>query len=317
MFKIKDKHTSPLKNSDGFKRYYTMDYYLKGKYGKKMCKVPLSTGFTCPNRDGTKGVGGCLFCSGSGGGEFAPKGTVPLDRQFDLGASIMHSKWENAGLIAYFQSFSNTYGENEKISFYLNEALKLPCEEIRIATRGDCIDKEKADLLSFFALQKPLVVELGLQTIFDETAKKMNRCHTYNEFLNGYELLKERNIPCAVHIIDGLPNESKEMMIETAKTVGQLNPLSMKIHMLHIIKGSQLAEIYEKSPFPLLSKEEYVDIVCCQLEVINENIVIERLTGDGASSSLIAPLWTKKKLTVINDIDKLLFSRNTWQGKLL
>ena len=229
----------------------------------------------------------------------------------------MHEKWKDAGFIAYFQSFTNTYGKNEDITCFLQQALNLPVEEIRIATRGDCIDEEKADILLHFSKIKPLVVELGLQTIFDETAKEMNRCHTFEDFLKGYNLLQKRNIPCAIHIINGLPHENAQMMIETAKTVSLLKPLSMKIHMLHIIKGSILAEIYQQTPFPLLSKQEYVDIVCRQLEVIDENIVIERLTGDGAADSLIAPLWTKKKLTVINDIDKLLLQRDSWQGKLL
>ena len=294
-----------------------MDYYLKHRYGKKMCKIPLATGFTCPNRDGCKGVGGCAFCSGDGGAEFAPKGVIPIDVQFKEGCEKLLKKWPDAGFIAYFQSFTNTYGPIEKIDYFLNEASKLPVAGIRIATRADCIDEKVADLLASYNERIPIVAELGLQTIFDETADRMNRCHTFGEFLEGYKLLKERNINSAIHIIDGLPGETQEMMVETARTVGSLMPLSIKIHMLHILRGSALGKIYENEPFPLLTREEYVDTVVKQLEVIDENIVMERLTGDGADFSLLAPLWTKKKLTVINDIDKLLFERDTYQGRLL
>lgn len=314
---IKKKYTSPIKHTEGFKRYYTMDYYLKHKYGRKMCKIPLSTGFTCPNRDGRKGIGGCCFCSGDGGAEFAPKAALSIEEQFKKGAAMLLKKWPDAGFIGYFQSFTNTYGPIDKLDYFLKEACQLPIEGIRIATRGDCIDEETADLLAYYNERMPLVAELGLQTIFDKTAKRMNRCHSYAEFLQGYELLKERGIKSSVHIINGLPGETGEMMIETAKTVGELMPLSIKIHMLHILKGSALGALYETEPFPLISKEEYVDIVVRQLEVIDENIVIERLTGDGASSTLLAPMWTKKKLTVINDIDKLLYERNTYQGRLV
>lgn len=282
-----------------------------------MCKIPLSSGCTCPNRDGTLGFGGCYFCTGDGGSEFAPKSTAPLIEQYQRGREKLQDKWRGAGFIAYFQSFSNTYTSTEKLEKLLGEAFALPqIEALRISTRADCIDPSKVEILKAYSKKIPLVVELGLQTIFDETALRLNRCHSYEDFLKGYKLLEAGDIPVSVHIINGLPYETPLMMLETAKALGKLSPFAIKIHALHILKGSALGAIYEKSPFKLQERSEYIETLVSQLELIPPSTVIERVTGDGSGENLIAPQWTKNKLTIINDIDKELLRRDSFQGRL-
>jgi len=296
------------------KRYYTMAQYCKEKYGRRAIKIPLCSGMSCPNRDGSKGVGGCTFCSGDGGGEFAPKSTASIAEQFAAEAALL-KKWQDAAKIGYFQSFSNTHTTADKLESLLSEAAAVGgVSAIRIATRADCIDEAKADIIAKYAERLPIEVELGLQTVHDITAEKINRCHSFDEWIKGYSLLRERGIYVCAHLINGLPGETPEMMIGSARELSRLEVNGIKLHMLHIIKGSHMAEQYMRQPFELLGMERYIDIVCEQIRVLPPDTVIERLTGDGAKATLIAPLWTLNKRKVLNAIDKRLAELDIWQG---
>ena len=296
------------------KRYYTMAQYCKEKYGQRIVKIPFCSAFSCPNRDGSKGFGGCSFCSGDGGGEFSPKIRAPLSVQFKEGI-LQNQKWRSAVKMGYFQSFSNTHCSAEELYALLTEAAEISgISGIRLATRADCIDSQKADILFDFSKKLPIEIELGLQTVYDSTAERINRCHSFEEWKNGFSLLKERGLYVCAHLINGLPNETADMMINSAKVLGQLKIDGIKLHMLHIIKGSALAAQYQAQPFPLLSLEQYVDIICTQIAVLPPQTVIERLTGDAAHQTLIAPVWTANKRNVLNSIDKRLAELNIRQG---
>lgn len=301
--------------SDTNKHYHTQSCYLKKRFGRKTVKVSLNGNFTCPNRDGSKGIGGCTFCSASGSGDFGGDPSVPIEVQFDEVRSKLIKKWGEPLYIPYFQANTNTYGSIEKLRCLFEKALTLPnAVGLAVSTRPDCISDEAADYLEELSKRTYLVVELGLQTIHDKTAERLNRCHSYADFLRGYEMLASRGINVCVHIIDGLPDESREMMLETAKAAASLRPHALKIHMLHIIKGTKLAEEYERAPFPLLSAEEYASLVCDQIEMMPPETIIERITGDGARSDLIAPRWTLDKKRVMNSIDLEFARRGTFQG---
>lgn len=305
------KKPNPFPYSDNNKRYHSYDYYLRTKYGTKCAKVPLDAGFTCPNRDGTKGVGGCTFCSSRGSGDFCADGS--LTSQFDKTKKIYENKWGRVKYIPYFQAHTNTYGSVEKIRSMLDTALGFEgCVGIALATRADCLSDEVVRLLFEYSEKTDLTVELGLQTVHDKTAESINRCHTYKEFLEGYEKL--RGLDVCIHIINGLPHETPEMMLETASELARLKPSFLKIHLLHVISGTLMAQDYLAGKFKAMEREEYVDTVVSQLELLPPETVIERLTGDGVESDLIAPLWSKKKLVVMNEIDKEFVRRNSMQG---
>jgi hypothetical protein len=304
-----------FKYSSDNKRYHTWNYHLHQKFGEKVFKVALNAGFTCPNIDGTRGVGGCTYCSNSGSGDFAGDPTHDILRQFEEVKSKMHLKWSKAKYIPYFQAHTNTYAPADVLRARFEPVLAQDgVVGISIATRADCLADDVLDYLSELNQRTYLIVELGLQTIFDETGDKINRCHTYAEFLDGYEKLRARNINVCVHLIDGLPNETKEMMIESAKAVAALKPHCVKLHLLHILKNTKIAEQYRNGDFELLTLEEYVDIIVSQLEVFPEETIIQRLTGDGGRDTLIGPLWSLKKFVVLNEIDKLMVRRDTYQG---
>lgn len=304
-----------FKYSYNNKRYHTLDYYYKQKYGCKIAKISLNGGFTCPNRDGTKGVGGCIFCSNSGSGEYAGNRNKSITEQFADIKKIMDKKWQNAKYIAYFQANTNTYASVKELKEKYEEALKLKnVVGINIATRCDAITDECLDYLEKLNNKTDLVIELGLQTIHEKTSKLINRGHTLKEFTEMIKKLKKRKIKIVVHIINGLPNETKEEMLETARFINKLNVHGIKIHMLHILKNTKLAELYEKDKFKILTKEEYIDIVCDQLEILNEKIIINRITGDPKIDDLIEPKWLIKKFCVLNDIDKEMQRRGSYQG---
>lgn len=299
------------------KRYHTWNYHLQQKFGCKVFKVALNGGFTCPNIDGTKGTGGCIYCSG-GSGDFAGNPAHSILTQFDEVRERMHKKWREAKYIPYFQANTNTYAPAE----VLRERFEgvLACENvvgISIATRADCLEDDVLDYLSELNERTYLITELGLQTIFDETGRKINRCHSYADFLEGYNKLRERNINVCVHLIDGLPNETEEMMIESARAVGRLRPHCIKLHLLHVLKNTRLADMYACGEFELMTREAYVRTIVNQLEVIPEETIIQRLTGDGGRSSLIGPEWSLKKFVVLNEIDKLMVRLDTYQGAKL
>ena len=313
IMKLTQKALNPFVNSDSNKRYYTMDYYMRKTFGKKACKVPIDGGFTCPNRDGTKGVGGCTFCSAGGSGEFAAGRSHSITVQIDMGAQMMRNKWENAVLIPYFQAFTSTYAPLSVLKERFEEALAHPLAAgICIATRPDCITEEIAQYLRELSKNHFVMLELGLQTTFDQTASRINRCYTYDEFLRAYALVSDLFV--CIHLINGLPGESREMMVENVRRVAELSPSAIKIHLLHVIKDTALAREYEAGEFSVMSLEQYVQTVCDQLELLPPDTVIERVTGDGAEATLLAPAWSKKKLVVQNEIDKLLFVRNSFQG---
>lgn len=305
-----------FKYSDTNKRYYTLDYYYKHKYGCKIAKISLNLGLTCPNKDGTKGLGGCIYCSKLGSGEYGGNPILPLKEQFDSVKNIMLKKWPNAKFIAYFQANTNTYGNLSYLIKNWEEVLTYDnVVGINISTRPDSITNECLDYLEKLNKKTDLVVELGLQTINEKTSKLINRCSSLNEFENCVNELNKRNIKILVHIINGLPYETKEDMINTIKYLNKFPIWGIKIHMLHILKDTALEKLYQKEKFNVLTKEEYVNIVCDQIELLREDIVINRLTGDPKIDDLIEPFWLVKKFCVLNDIDKELLRRNTYQGK--
>lgn len=308
---------NPFELSDDNKRYQTYNYYLRHRFGQKVFKVPLNVDLGCPNRDGTKGVGGCIFCSAEKSGDFAGNPADDIQTQFNEIKEKMHYKWHEGLYIPYFQAGSNTYSDVDTLRKMYETALSFEnVAGLSIATRADCISEDIADLLGEINRKTYLTVELGLQSIHDKTAQICNRCHTYEDFLNGFEMLKSREINVCVHIINGLPFESREMMIQTAKTVGELGIHSIKIHLLHILKGTRLAKMYENGEFTAMSLEDYADVVCRQLMVLPKDVIIQRVTGDGKKDDLIAPLWSLNKFCVMNEIDKKMAREDLWQGKL-
>lgn len=297
------------------KRYHTYNYFLKNKYHQKIAKVSLNAHFTCPNRDGTCGKGGCIFCSSSGSGDFAGDIKDDLFLQFEKISSIMKRKWPNCKFIAYFQANTNTYGTLDKLKETFEPFVNYPnVVGIAIATRPDCLSDEIIDYLYDLSKRTDLYIELGLQTIHDQTANYINRGHDYKTFEEGVQKLRSKNLEVCVHIINGLPYETYDMMIETAKKVAQLDIQAIKIHSLYILKDTRLNEIYQKEHFPLLTRQQYIELVVEQLRYIPDHIVIERLTGDAPINDLVEPKWSIKKVTILNDIDKLMKEKDIYQG---
>lgn len=304
-----------FKYSSDNKRYHTLTYYYKQKFNEKICKVSLNANFTCPNIDGKVGYGGCIYCSKLGSGDFAGNPKESLIEQFEKGKEIMKRKWPNAKFIAYFQANTNTYAPLERLKECFEPFIKREdCIGISIATRSDSITDECLDYLDDINKRTFLIVELGLQTIHEKTSKLINRCSSLDNFTEMVKKLKKRNINVVVHIINGLPYETKDMMIDTVKYLNNLNIDGIKIHMLGILKDTPLETYYQNHKFKILTKEEYVDIVVEQLEYLNPNIVIHRLTEDPKDDSIIEPTWLKKKFTILNEIDKKMAKENIYQG---
>lgn len=303
-----------FKYSDSNKRYYTLDYFYKHRFNSKVFKVSLDMGLTCPNIDGTVGIGGCIYCK-NGSGDFAGDKTKPLKEQFDEIKEMMLKKWPNSKYIAYFQSNTNTYAPLDFLKKNFEEVITYDnVVGLSIGTRPDSIEPDVMDYLEDLSKRTYLTVELGLQTIHDKTSKFINRCHTLECFEECVKSLRKRGINVVVHIINGLPYETKEMMIETVKYLNKLDIQGIKIHMLSIVRDTKLNIIYKEKPFHILEKQEYVDIVCEQLEYLREDIVINRITGDPKREDLIEPNWLVKKFCVMNDIDKEMKKRDIYQG---
>lgn len=302
--------------SDDNKRYHTLAYHNKHTYGCKVFKASVDAGFTCPNIDGTRGRGGCIFCDG-GSGYFTAESTVSVSEQIRRERERILAKTPDAKIIAYFQAHSNTYADLNRLERVYREAVSCGVSGLAIATRADCIDEQIAELLARLNGELPVTVELGLQSVHDSTAEKINRGHTFEEFKRGYSLLKQAGIRVCVHIINGLPDETPEMMLETARELGRLNPDGVKLHLLHVIRGTRLCEMYERGLYTPLEKEEYIDITIKQLELLPMQTVIERITGDGNKSKLVAPLWSADKISVLGGIDKRMAQLDTWQGRLV
>lgn len=309
---------NPFQYTDNNKRYNTLDYFYKNKFGKKVCKISLNAGFTCPNKDGTKGYGGCIYCSKLGSGDFAGNKEKDLITQFNEVKEIMKKKWPDALYIGYFQANTNTYAKTEVLKQKYEPILELEnVIGLNIATRPDAITEDCLDYLEELSTRTYLTVELGLQTIHEKTTKLINRGHDLECFTNMVKELRKRNINVVVHIINGLPYETKEMMLETVEYLNKLDIQGIKIHMLHIIKDTRLANLYNQEKFHILTKEEYIDIVIEQLERLRPEIIINRITGDPVKEDLIEPTWLLKKFCVLNDIDKEMVKRNSYQGKLI
>ncbi|MGD9761758.1 MAG: TIGR01212 family radical SAM protein [Candidatus Izemoplasmatales bacterium] len=298
------------------KYYNTLNNYYRNRFGTKVFKIALNGDFTCPNRDGTISKAGCIFCSDSGSGEFGGNKIESLEIQFNNIKQLMHNKWKDGKYIVYFQSFSNTYGPLAKLRKIYYDALKLDKDVIglNIGTRPDCFNDSIYDLLSEINQKTYLTVELGLQSMHDSTLISINRGHDLVTFIKTVKALRERNIDVVVHIINGLPNETEEQMLKTAELLNTLDIQGVKIHMLYILKNTPLARYYEQKPFPLLSMKEYVEITVKQLALINDQIIIHRLTGDPEKSELLEPKWTLKKFIVANEIDKLMRKNKIYQG---
>ena len=305
---------NPFPFASDNKRYHTLAFE-NARRGRKCYKAALDAGMLCPNIDGTKGVGGCVYCDG-GSGYFTGNAAVPIEKQLDCELARIRRKTPGAGAIAYFQAHTNTYAPAPVLRRLFETALAHEgvCG-VSVATRADCLPEETLDLLSELCEKTELTVELGLQTVWDDTAERINRCHSYADFLNGYKALKARGIRVTVHLIDGLPGETAEMMRTSAKTLGALRPDGVKLHLLHVIRGTPLCEMYECGAYTPLTREEYVDIVVRQLELLPPETVIERLTGDGDRRTLAAPLWSRDKLCVLGSIDRALAERDSWQGR--
>jgi len=305
-----------FKYSNSNKRYYTLDYFYKQKFNSKVFKVSLNAGFSCPNKDGTKGLGGCIYCSHLGSGDYAGNKEKNLIEQFNEVKEIMLKKWPDSKYIAYFQANTNTYAPVEELKEkYESVAFLDNVVGLNIATRPDSITDECLDYLEELSKKTYLTVELGLQTIHEDTSKLINRGHDLKCFEETLNKLREKNINVVVHIINGLPYETKEMMLETVKYLSTKDIQGIKIHMLHILKNTVLATLYEKEKFHVLTLEEYVDIVIEQLELLPSNLIIHRITGDPNPNDLIEPTWLIKKFGVLNEIDKEMVRRDSYQGK--
>lgn len=308
---------NPFPYADDNKRYHTLAYANRRRFGGRVYKAALDAGLTCPNLDGSRGVGGCLFCGG-GSGYFTAASAVSIPEQLGAELSRIRAAHPEARAIAYFQAHTNTYAPLPVLKALYEAALSHPLVcGISIATRADALPEPVLDYLEELSNRTALTVELGLQTIHDETARALNRCHSYAEFLKGYGALKRRGIPVCVHLINGLPGEDAERMLQTAKAVGMLRPDAVKLHLLHVITGTKLAELYTAGRYTPMTLDGYVDIVVRQLEVLPPATVIQRLTGDGDRRTLLAPRWSRDKIRVLGSIDRLQAARGSWQGKAL
>ncbi len=307
---------NPFIYSNNNKRYHTLNYYYQKKYHSKVFKVSLDAGFTCPNIDGTVGFGGCIYCSKLGSGEFAGNKQKDIETQFIEVRDKMLQKWPKAKYIGYFQAHTNTYAKVDVLKSFYEKILKQEgVIGLSIATRPDAINEECLNYLEDLNKRCDLTIELGLQTIHEKTSKLINRCHNLICFSEMVKRLRKRNIKVVVHIINSLPYETKEDMLDTVKYLNTLDIQGIKIHMLSVLKDTPLEKLYQKEKFHLLTKEEYVDIVISQLELLRPEIVIHRITGDPKLEDLIEPKWLTKKFCVLNEIDKEMVKRNSFQGK--
>lgn len=318
--------------------YYSLNAYYKNTYGHKVYKVALDGGFSCPNRDGTLSRDGCIFCSGDGSGSFTgDKGLwseitdpsfknaeetvskrLPIHEQLETGIKRLSAKIDSDGhFIAYFQSFSNTYGPSELLEEQMDSVLKHPrVIGISIATRPDCLSPDMLQLLEQYSKKTDLTVELGLQTIHPKTADFINRCYPLSTYDHAMKLLEAMGIKVVTHMIIGLPGESSSMILDTARHIGKTHTHGIKLHLLHILKNTKLADYFEHSDYNPLSQSAYIDLLIDCIEILPSDMVIHRMTGDGPKSLLIAPLWSGNKRAVLNAIHHRFKERNTWQGRL-
>ncbi|EMY5047166.1 TIGR01212 family radical SAM protein [Listeria monocytogenes] len=310
------KQTNPFVYSNDNKRYHTWNYCLRKEFGQKTYKVALDGGFDCPNRDGTVAHGGCTFCSAAGSGDFAGNRALDLKVQFQQVRDKMQTKWKDGKCIAYFQAFTNTHAPvaelREKFETVLNEPDVVG---LSIATRPDCLPDDVVEYLAELNERTYLWLELGLQSAHDETGRLINRAHDYDCYVEGVRKLQKHNIRICTHIINGLPKETPEMMMETTRKVVESGVDGIKIHLLHLLKGTPMVEDYKKGDLEFLTRDGYVNLVADQLEILPPEMVIHRITGDGGVDDLIGPVWSLNKFEVLNAIDAELVRRDSWQGK--
>lgn len=301
-----------FKNTLDNKRYHTLNYFFKKKFVQKVFKVPLDINSICPNQ----ASGGCIYCSNKSVASISDN-SLDILEQFENGRKIMEQKWPDSLYIPYFQSGTNTYNDKNLVKGYVDKLLMIPkVVGIDIATRPDCLSDEWLDYLEDLNKKTFLIVELGLQSSNDNTLRFINRGHDSKTFKDAAQKLHARNIFVVAHIINGLPYETKEDMINTIKFVNDCKVDGIKIHMLYIAKNTPLASLYEKNKFHILTREEYIDIVCSQLRLLNEDVVVMRITGDPLLNELVAPEWLIKKFMVLNGIDQEMVKRNIYQGDL-
>ena len=298
------------------KRYYSLDYYLKQTYGEKLYKIALDGGMTCPNRDGTLGARGCIFCSAGGSGDFAGDRRTSITEQIEAGKAQTIRKHNGSSYIAYFQAYTNTYAPVSYLRSVFTEAINHPDIRIlSIATRPDCLNDDVLALLAELNKEKPVWVELGLQTIHEETAQFIRRGYKLPVFEDALRKLRKIGITVIVHTILCLPGESREMMLDTIRYLNTQDIQGIKLQLLHILKHTDLADYYEKHPFHLPSREEYYELLGMCICNLRPDIVIHRLTGDGPRKLLVAPLWTGNKRQVLNGMQRYFKEQNIWQGK--
>lgn len=307
------KALNPYPYSDSNKRYQTYEYYTKHKYGGRVAKIPLDAGLSCPNVDAGAG---CIYCSGRGSGDTVPQG-LSLREQYDRGRESITSKWRTDRFIAYLQAHTNTYAPVSALRRIYEEVMSFPALcGVSIATRADCLGEDVCTLLREVSEKTDLTIELGLQSSSDATARRIRRGHTMADFEEGYARLR-RMVPRAevcIHIILGLPGETDEDMLRTARDVARLHPEQVKIHLLHVIKDTPLAQEYLSGEYVPLERERYISLVCRVLTVLPPEAVICRLTGDGIADALLAPEYSKRKIAILNDIDKKMFADGLTQG---
>ncbi|MGG7211637.1 TIGR01212 family radical SAM protein [Clostridium baratii] len=298
------------------KRYHSLNYFLRDRFKEKVFKISLDGGFSCPNRDGTISKGGCLFCSESGSGDYAGDRELSITKQFCDIKEMMNKKWKEGKYIAYFQAFTNTYAPVEELKRKYNEALKQEgVVAIAIATRPDCLQDEVLELLEEINKKFYVWVELGLQTVSDETERKINRGYKLEVYEDAIRRLKERNIDFVTHCIFGLPGETKEDMLRSVDYIAHSGSKGIKFHLLHLMKHTPMVKLYERGELEFLSQDDYIDLICKSIAMLPEDMVVHRLTGDAPRDLLIGPMWSLKKWEVLNAIDKALVDNEIYQGK--
>src|SRR6056297_1549545 len=298
------------------KRYRTLNFELRKIFGKKVMKLSLDGGFTCPNRDGSIGTEGCIFCSEKGSGEFTEDCNLSIIDQMKRQKEILNKKWDTNLVIPYFQSFTSTYDSVNNLKGKYEEALSFEgAVGLAVATRPDCLEDEKIELFSQINQEKYVWIELGLQTIHKKSSQFIRRGYPLETFEETLEKLNRKNIKTVVHLIVGLPGESKADFLNTVKYISRKNIWGVKFHLLHVLKNTDLENYYNKTKFPLLEKNEYINIICDAVELLPEKMVVHRVTGDGKKSDLIGPKWSLDKLRVLSGIDMELKKRDSYQGK--
>lgn len=306
--------TTPLLWED--KRFHTWNHEMRREFGTKVFKVMLDAGFTCPNRDGNIAIGGCTFCSARGSGDFAGSRRDDLVTQFNKIRDLQHKKWPEAKYIGYFQAYTNTYAPVEELREYYEVILQQPgVVGLSIATRPDCLPDDVVEYLAELNERTYLWVEMGLQTIHEETSRLINRAHDTATYYEAVEKLRKHNIRTCAHIIYGLPGETHEMMLDTGRAVAHMDVQGIKIHLLHLMRKTPMVKQYEAGLLKFMEKDEYINLVVDTLEFLPPEMIVHRLTGDAPRDLLIGPMWSLKKWEVLNAFDAELKRRDSWQGK--